>query len=207
MENGKYDAVIVTLPSFFFLNIARDLPENYREQLMSLKGLGAINLVLRLKKPFLTDGTYWLSICEKNAPIMAIVEHTNFMDKVNYNGECIVYLGNYLPAGHPYFSMDKEQLLEEYTPFLKKINKDILKNIIGYEVFKVPFAQPIIPTNYSKKVPPFKTPIPNVLLANIQQVYPWDRGTNYAIELGKKVAEIMLKENLDKPARPVKAAA
>jgi len=32
--------------------------------------------------------------------------------------------------------------------------------------------------------------IRNVLLANIQQVYPWDRGTNYAIELGEKIAGI-----------------
>ncbi|MDP3888671.1 MAG: hypothetical protein Q8Q24_01360, partial [bacterium] len=55
------------------------------------------------------------------------------------------------------------------------------------------YAQPVIPVNYSQLIPPFKTPIPNVYLANIQQVYPWDRGINYAIELGEKVADEIFK--------------
>ncbi len=186
-----FDAVIVTLPSFFFIKIAPDLPKDYKEKLLFLKGLGAINLILRLKKPFLTDGTYWLSVCENNAPVMAIVEHTNFMDKKNYNNEHIVYLGNYLPAGHEYFSMDKEQLLQVYDSLLREINPNYKSSIINSHLFKVPFAQPIIPTNYSKKVPSFETPIPNVFLANIQQVYPWDRGTNYAVELGQEVAKLI----------------
>ena len=155
--------------------------------MLKLKGLGAINLVLRLKKPFLKDGTYWLNICQKNASVMSIVEHTNFMDKKFYNNEYLVYLGNYIPADHKYMDMNAEELLKEYDSLLRKINPNYKKDIIGLEVFKAPFAQPIIPVNYSRMIPPFRTPIKNLYLANIQQVYPWDRGTNYAIELGKKV--------------------
>lgn len=76
-----FDKAIVTLPSFLFLKIAPELPSKYRSDLTRLRGIGATNLVLRLKKPFLTEGTYWLSICDTNSPIMAIVEHTIFMDK------------------------------------------------------------------------------------------------------------------------------
>ncbi len=184
----EFDKVIVTLPSFYFSKIA-DLPESYLKKMSNLKGLGAINLVLRLKEPFFKDSTYWLSVCDKEAPILAIVEHTNFMDKKNYNNENLLYLGNYLPSDHPYFSMDKKDILKKYDPFLKKLNPDYGKSIIDFEAFKAPFAQPIIPVNYSKMIPPTETPLKNVYLANIQQVYPWDRGTNYAVELGKKVAE------------------
>ena len=184
----NFDAVIVTLPSFFFIKIAPDLPEDYKRKLSALKGLGAVNLILRLKKQFLTDNTYWLSVCDKKSPIMAIVEHTNFMDKKYYNNEHIVYLGNYLPSTHPYMKIDGKELLKIYDPFLKKINPNYALNTIDYTLFKVPFAQPIIPINYSKIMPSFETPLKNVFLANIQQVYPWDRGTNYAVELGKKVA-------------------
>ncbi len=191
MTGFEFDAVIVTLPSFFFLKIAPQLPNGYKNSLGKLKGLGAINLVLRLRKQFLKDGTYWLSICDKNSPIVAIVEHTNFMDKKYYNNEHLVYLGKYLSHNHPYYLMNKEQLLKVYDPYLKKINKDYESSIIDYELFKVPFAQPIIPVNYSKIMPPFETPLKNVYLANIQQVYPWDRGTNYAIEIGEKVAKLV----------------
>ncbi len=196
LSSGKqktyhFDKVIVTLPSFFFLKIVPQLPSEYQKKLGALKGLGAVNLVLRLKKQFLTDGTYWLSICQKNAPIMAIVEHTNFMDKKFYNNEHIVYLGNYLPTNHPYHTMTKEKLLEAYNPFLRQINPDYKKNLIDSEKFAVAFAQPIIPVGYSRIIPSFETPIKNIYLANIQQVYPWDRGTNYALGIGKTIANLI----------------
>jgi protoporphyrinogen oxidase len=187
-----FDKVIVTLPSFFFTKIAPDLPKEYTHSLLQLQGLGAINLVLRLKKPFFSNNTYWLSVCDKSSPVMAIVEHTNFMDKRHYNNEHLVYLGNYVSKNHPYFSLTKEQLIKTYDAFLQKIHPHYEKDLIGVEMFAVPFAQPIIPVNYSRMLPPIETPLPNVFLANIQQVYPWDRGTNYAVELGYKVAEKIL---------------
>ncbi|MCL5113583.1 MAG: FAD-dependent oxidoreductase [Patescibacteria group bacterium] len=190
-KNEKFDKVIVTLPSFFFIKIAPSLPEDYKRELLTLKGLGAINLVLRLKEKFLKDGTYWLSVCDKKSPIMAIVEHTNFIDNKHYNNEHIVYLGNYLPSDHPYMKITADELLKIYDPYLRKINRNYKSSIINFKLFQVPFAQPIIPVNYSKIVPPFQTPLPNVYLANIQQVYPWDRGTNYAVELGQKVARLI----------------
>jgi protoporphyrinogen oxidase len=189
-----FDRVIVTLPSPLFLKIAPQLPDDYKKHLTQLKSLGAINLVMRLKEKFFTDNTYWLSVCDNTSKVMAIVEHTNFMEKRFYNNEHLVYVGNYLPATHEYFKMNNEQLLRVYDPFLKKINPDYKKSLKDFEVFKVAFAQPIIPVNYSKMLPSFITPLKHVYLANIQQVYPWDRGTNYAVELGENIVDLILKD-------------
>ena len=191
VENYEFDSVIVTLPSFFFVKIAPRLPSSYKNKFSKLKGLGATNIVLRLKEQFLKDGTYWLNMCDENSPILAIVEHTNFMDPKYYNNEHIVYLGNYLSAEDSRFHMTAEKLLKLYDPWLKKINPNYKSQVISYKLFKAPFAQPIVPTNYSKLLPPFETPLSNVYLANIEQVYPWDRGTNYALELGEKIARIV----------------
>lgn len=190
---GLFDKVIVTLPSFAFAKLCPQLPQAYKEKLTNLKGLGAQVMIMRLKEQFFTNNTYWLSVCDTTSPILAIVEHTHFMDKKYYNNEHLVYLGNYLPQDHEYFSLSSEELLKRFDPFLRKINPNYKKNIIGVDVFKIPFAQPIIPTNYSKMIPSFETPIKNVYLANMQQVYPWDRGTNYAVEFGEKIAEIAAK--------------
>ncbi|MBI4080429.1 MAG: FAD-dependent oxidoreductase [Candidatus Levybacteria bacterium] len=190
-----FDRVIVTTPSFLFLKFALQLPESYKAKLAKLKGLGAINIVLRLKNDFFSDNTYWLSICDKNSPIMAIVEHTHFMDKKYYNNEHLVYLGNYLPHTHRYFTLNKTELLKEYDQYLRKINPSYEKSLIGFEMFQAPFAQPVIPVNYSKMLPPFETPLAHVFLANIEQVYPWDRGTNYAVELGESIARIITKQS------------
>lgn len=188
----EFDKAIVTTPSYLFSKIAPQLPSDYKKQLGQLKSIGAINMVLRLKKQLLKDNTYWLNICDLKSPVLAIVEHTNFMDKIHFNNEHIVYLGNYLPREHEFYKKTKDELLKIYDPFLKKINPEYKNILIDYEIFQAPFAQPLIPVNYSKILPALQTPLPNIILANIDQVYPWDRGTNYAVELGEKAAALVL---------------
>jgi len=190
-ETFEFDKVIVTLPTFLFVKTTPQLSDAYKNSLAKLHSIGATNLVLRLKKPFFPNNTYWLSIADRSAPIMAIVEHTNFMDTSHYDNEHIVYLGNYLSPNDPPYLMEKQEKLALFDPYLKKINPTYREHLIGYELFKAPFAQPVIPTNYSKLIPPFTTPLKHVFLANIDQVYPWDRGTNYAVELGEKIAHIV----------------
>ncbi len=94
-----------------------------------------------------------------------------------------------METSDPRFVMSPEELLKIYDPWLSKINSNYKLHTTDYKLFRAPFAQPIIPVNYSRKIPPFKTPLPNIYLANIQQVYPWDRGTNYAVALGKNIVE------------------
>ncbi len=191
----KYDKVVVTLPFGVFASLAQDLPSDYVADNLKVRGLGAANLLLSLKQPFLKDGTYWLNINEKRYPFLAVVEHTNFMDKKHYNNEHLVYIGNYLPVEHPYFTKDAQTLLSEFLPYLQSINSSFRKSHVNDAfLFKARFAQPIIPLNYSEIMPDFKTPIPNLYLCNMSQVYPWDRGTNYAVENGGKVANLMLNE-------------
>jgi protoporphyrinogen oxidase len=195
IQTETFDAIIVTVPFFIFSKITPSLPREYIEKYSHLQGIGAVNMILRLKENFLPDNTYWLNMCDVNSPILAIVEHTNFMNRKNYNNEHILYVGNYMENTDPRFKMSDQELLKLYDPYLSKINPNYKKTILSFKVFRAPFAQPIVPTHYSKKIPPFKTPLKNIYLANIQQVYPWDRGTNYAVELGKKIAEIINENN------------
>lgn len=186
-----FDRVICTLPSPVFTKITKGLAVGYTRKLRRLKGIGAITLVLRLKKKLLKD-IYWLNLGKGNFPFLAVVEHTNLVSSSFYGKEKIVYVGNYLETTHRYFGLTEKELIKEFEPHLKKINPDFRRGWIKKaEVFKTAFAQPIITLNYSKKLPSLKTPIEGLYLANIQQVYPWDRGTNYAVELGEKVAELI----------------
>lgn len=194
IKEQAFDKIIVTTSANEFIKITPGLPENYKNKLLTFKWLSVMNLILRLKKPFFKDNTYWLNICSAKYPITGIVEHTNFMSKEYYNNENLVYILNYLPIYHPYLKMDKNELLKVYDPLLKKINNNYKSNIIDMNLFISPFAQPIIPPNYSKLIPKIQTPLRNIYLANMQQVYPWDRGTNYAVELGEKVANIILNQ-------------
>lgn len=186
----KFDRIIFTIPTAAFLKIVPQLTKEEKIAQEKLGMIGAINLILVLKEKFLKDNTYWLNINESGFPFVAVVEHTNFIDASHYSGNHILYVGGYYPQNHRYFKMTKEQILEEFLPYLKKINSKFnYHSIINYQLFKNKYAQPVVPINYSRLIPPHRTSIPNIYLANMQQIYPWDRGTNYAIELGEKIAD------------------
>jgi hypothetical protein len=48
--------------------------------------------------------------------------------------------------------------------------------------------------NHSRAIPDIRTPLPGLYFASMSQVYPWDRGTNFAVEIGRRAARIILGE-------------
>lgn len=190
----QFDQLLFTVPSAAFVKImGQQLPTAYRRRLQGIKMVGALNLVLELKEKFLADGTYWLNINEKGFPFVAVVEHTNFVNPKHYGGRRLLYVGGYYPQNHRYFKMTKETVFKEFLPYLQKINPDL--DPLRYTLNASLNAQPIMPLNYSKIIPQIRTPLKNVFLANMQMVYPWDRGVNYAIELGERAAHEILKKS------------
>lgn len=193
--NRKYyfDKVICTAPFALLAKLVPQLPKSYVKKIKSFKGIGAVNLLLSLKKQFFDDGTYWLSVND-DMPFLAVVEHTNFIDPKHYGEERLLYVGNYLENSHPYFKFSKEELLKEFMPHLQKINPKFNRSwVIKSYLFPAFFAQPITPLNYSKVMPPLATPVKGIYSANMQQIHPWDRGTTFAVELGGKVADLVIK--------------
>ena len=91
--------------------------------------------------------------------------------------------------------MSEQELLDEYTPHLKKINPRFDPSWIEeWHYHKVAAAQPIIGVNYSQQIPDHRTPIKDLYLANTTQVYPEDRGTNYSVRMGKRVAAMIMED-------------
>jgi protoporphyrinogen oxidase len=183
----NFDLVINTLPAPLLRKIS-DLPE---AQAKELDGFAAMTLLLRLKKPLLTDGTYWLNINEANWPFVAVVEHDNLIAAKHYNQESLVYLGRYLHADDQNFKKTAKQLYREYLPYLKKLNPEIEDLLIDYRVAKTPFGQPLVGPNHSQHLPVMKTSYPGFYWVSMQHIYPYDRGANQAIVTAKKLFSLI----------------
>ena len=57
-----------------------------------------------------------------------------------------------------------------------------------FRVWRADYAQPITERGYSDYVPGRATPFGNATISTMAQIYPEDRGTNYAIREGRSVA-------------------
>ncbi len=185
-----FDRVLATTSPTLLERLTPSLPSSYLAQLHKLKSMGAIVITLALKHR-LTAQHYWINLPKTaNFPFLALVEHTNFISREHYGGDHIVYCGDYLEAGHPYFRMSKDELLAKFLPSLKRFNPDFQPEWVRASwLFKEIYAQPVPPLNHSQNIPPLKTPVSGLYWASMSQVYPWDRGTNYAVEIGRRVAK------------------
>ncbi len=192
INNTLYDVVISTLPTPVLTKVSQTIfPKSYLDRLSKIEYLHALTLILETDKPIL-DKTYWLNISTPKIPIMGIVQHTNFMDKKNYGGKHLAYLGWYLKRNDKLMNMEKDELVKFVYPYLKKINSNCsIVSLLNCYVFKAPFAQPIFDKNFVKNKPSFITPVKNFFISNLDMTYPYDRGTNYAVKLGKEVAELI----------------
>ncbi|MFM9106719.1 MAG: NAD(P)/FAD-dependent oxidoreductase [Chloroflexota bacterium] len=185
------DIVVATTPSPIFERLVPGLPEAYRERLRSLEYEAAVVALLELDRP-LSD-TYWLNIADPDLPFTAIIEHTNFIAPSHSAGRRYVYLSKYLESDDPWFTLPDEELIARYVPFLRKVNPSFEAAWITRSwVFRERAAQPIVPLNYSEKLPPHRTGLPGLYLANTTQIYPEDRGTNYSVRLGNRIAALVL---------------
>lgn len=190
-KNLNFDIVISTLPTPIMINLTDKIfPAYFLQKLRKLKYLHALTLILETDKPLLKK-TYWLNVSSSQIPIMAIIQHTNFIDKKYYGGRHISYLGWYLKKEDRLMNMEKDELIKYVKPYLRILNSKFL--ILNSHIFKGSFGQPIFDKEFIKNKPEFITPLKNFYIANLDMTYPYDRGTNYAVKLGKKVAKVCLR--------------
>lgn len=193
VDGESFDKVLVTTSPNLMARLCPDLPENYLKGLLDLKSMGAVVMTLALKHSISKDGYYWFNVPkDEGYPFLALVEHTNFVPKENFGGDHIVYAGDYLELGHEYFSMSDDELLDRFVPAFQKFNPDFSRDWVKkIWVHKTNYAQPVPLVNHSKNIPEIQTPIEGLYFASMSQVYPWDRGTNFAVEIGRKAARMM----------------
>ena len=195
-EVQSFDCCLVTVGPGSLARMAPSLPQNYLQGLLDLKSMGAVVLILALRHQLSKEGYYWFNL-PKNAgyPFLALVEHTNFVPAEHFGGEHIVYAGDYLEPGHEYFHLSKEELLERLLPVLPRFNPSFSPDWVRATwLFRTQYAQPVPLVNHSRNIPELRTPIAGLYFASMSQVYPWDRGTNFAVQIGRKAAHLILSE-------------
>jgi protoporphyrinogen oxidase len=200
--NLEFDRVIATVPSHVFGNLIQANFEindqvsrgsnlqDYINKLNSVEYLGAVVAVFSSEQSL--SKYYWHNINDISMPFLAFIQHTNLVDKSHYNNKNVYYIGSYVPNDHKYFSMTDEEVYDLWFQSVKKIFPDFDETkVIDKYLFKLKNGQHIVDLDYESKIPDYKTPIPGVYLSNFSQIYPEDRGTNYAVREGNKIAKLI----------------
>lgn len=202
-EQVPYDQCLFTGPSWL---LARFLPpdpplDGYRTQLESVPYLAAICVVLVTDQEL--GHRHWVNIHEPGAPFLVFINHTALVGTELYQGRHVYYLGCYCTQDSRWAGTDDAALLGEWLAYLGRMFPGFSPDRVSERhVFRFRNAQHVVDCDYEAKIPAFRTPAPGLYLANFSQVFPQDRGTNFAVRDGQRVAELMLDDVRAGPAAP-----
>ncbi|MDQ3427077.1 MAG: amine oxidase, partial [Gemmatimonadota bacterium] len=159
---------------------------DYVAGLRRVQYLANLCVVLELDRS-LSD-TYWLNVNDPGFPFVAVIEHTNFEPPETYAGRHLVYLSKYLPESAELYRMADAEAVAFCVHHLQRMFPQFSGDwILAAHVWRARYAQPVVVRHYGALIPPVQTPIEGLYLSTMAQVYPEDRGTNYAIREGRKV--------------------
>jgi protoporphyrinogen oxidase len=199
-----YDAAVVTVTGDLFTQLCSPelrerVGDDYLRRCETIETHGALCLLLELNRSF--QPNYWTNVFDPRCPFIGVIEHTNFAPPEWYDGRRFVYVANYLDNDNPLMSLSMEELLDVYDYGLRLIQPEWSRDWIRQAwMFREPHGQPVVTLGYRARLPELATPVPGLVLANIQQVYPEDRGTNYAVKLGDEAAATLLAQSAIAPA-------
>lgn len=183
------DRVIATTALPLIADMIRSWADSdYVKSLESIQYIGNVCLVLELDRPL--SKTYWLNVNDPSFPFVGVIEHTNFERPATYGGSHIVYLSKYLPHTDTLYSMSADELLGYSLPYLQKMFPALERAWIRrHHLWRARWSQPVVEKHYSRLIPAQDGPAEGLHICSMAQIYPEDRGTNYAVREGRRIGE------------------
>ncbi|MCP4609824.1 MAG: NAD(P)/FAD-dependent oxidoreductase [Planctomycetes bacterium] len=185
----KCDAVIATPALPIISNImSPHVDKQFVDELLRIKYLANICLVLELDRSL--SHMYWINVGDPSFPFVGIIEHTNLESSSFYSGVSIVYLSKYLSPESEMYCLSDKALLKFVLPHIQCMFPEFKESWIKkYHVWRTEYAQPVVVKGFRRLVPKKETPVSGFYISTMAQIYPEDRGVNYAIRDGRNIAK------------------
>jgi protoporphyrinogen oxidase len=188
-ESVEYEKVLFTASPAELCRIA-DLPPEYAERARAVKHKANVCMTLVTKKR-LSD-YYWLTIAQPDAPFVLFIEHSNLFPDPSFVGRGYIFLSRYLDSGDALFRAPDGELADVFFGSLGAIFPDFTSgDVVAYRVHRAEYAQPVVGLRHSERILPLETALDGLYIASMSQIYPEDRGQNYAVVSGRAAAAVV----------------
>ena len=177
------DAVVSTVPFSILTRIGPDLPPDYVDNALALDNIGVRCILPKLAKPL--TKYFWVNVNDDSLPLCGLIEYTNLNPADGYS---LVYSPTYVPRTDPEYARPDEEVLKETLAATAVIRPEFDRaSVVDYRVFREPFAQPVCPVRFQKKLAPLRTPVPNLVAADTTHLLPHDRSISDNFDLAGKL--------------------
>jgi protoporphyrinogen oxidase len=182
------DGVVSTAPIQYVPRLAPELPADFVARIQALENIPVVCVILKLSQPL--SENFWMNICDDSIDIPGVIEYSNLNPGA---GPAIVYAPFYMPRTHPKFARDNAAFIEEVLGYLPQINPAFSRSwVLASHCHRYDYAQAVCPPGYYDLLPPMRTPIEGLVMADTAYYYPEDRSICESVKVAKALAQTAL---------------
>jgi len=189
-----FAGIIATIPSKALVQIVPELAPDYRQKLISTKYMGIVCFALVLDEKL--SPYYVTNLSVDDVPFTGIIEMTNLIPNGETSGHHLVYLPKYTAPGDPLFDMSEQELWTLFRAGLSRVFPNLGDESIKRRfLFRERFVQPVAVKHYSANLPPMRTGIPGLILANTTQIVNSTLNNNAMVEIARRAMNMATNES------------
>jgi protoporphyrinogen oxidase len=182
------DAVVSTAPLPYLPALVPDFPPEFADSIRRIENIPVACVILKLTRR-LTEN-FWMNISDPAIEIPGVIEYSN-LNPGTRDGEHILYAPFYMPKTHPKWSRSNAELIDEVIGYLARLNPAFKPEwVLARHCHRYDLAQTICPPGFQAQLPPMKTPIEGLFMADTAYYYPEDRSISESIAVGAALARI-----------------
>lgn len=187
-EELPVSAVLFAAPLVRLAGLLRGpVPGDYGRRLSRLRNIGCTCTLIRLRQQL--TGSFWINFSDRRVPHAGIIEWTNLSREERFGGSSLIYIPEYGEFSDDRLAEDPRRQLERYAPVFSAVNPAFREDWVqDVAVAGSPHAQPICGRNFSRDLPPVRTPIPGLWAADSTHILPDDRTISASLGLGRMIA-------------------
>lgn len=193
-ENGRretFDGVALTVPATTAARACTNLSNDEQSQLSGIEYQGIVCASLLLKKPL--ANFYVTNITDSDVPFTAVIEMSALVDRKHFGGNSLVYLPKYVAADDSTFNLSDEELKTTFLQALGSMYPAFdADDVLAFRVSRVRHVFPLPTLDYSKRLPPIKTSIPNLYIVNSAHITNGTLNVNETVQLAERAAALLI---------------
>jgi protoporphyrinogen oxidase len=185
-----FDAVVSTIPLPYLARLAPAMPRAELDKIAAIGHVGVVCVLLKLRRPFTRN--FWMNINDPRIEIPGLIEYTNLNP---LDGSAIVYAPFYMPHDHPKYRRDAREFIDETLAALCLIRPDFdPRDVLASTTARYDFAQTVCRPGFFDALPPMRSAVRGLFLADTSHYYPEDRSISESLRIGAELAGLESKE-------------
>jgi protoporphyrinogen oxidase len=151
--------------------------------------IGVVCLALLLRRSL--SPYYVVNIADPEVPFTGVIEMTNLITTAETAGRHLVYVPKYVAADDPLLRMTTGQVLERFSPGLRRMFGAPLEgDIESVELLRAPHVQPLQVCHYASQVPTLMGDEVGLFFVNSSQLAASNLNNNEVIRHARRAAEL-----------------